>query len=205
MFPPETKQRIIHMKKYLRSLLETEDTEYKLEYLRIIQYYKDNPVKHYNINSCRNNKTLYAEYHHICPKWYYVWNNLAIDNSANNIVLLPFVQHITVHVLLAQHFKEINDLTNYYKAVKACQALNINTASIRQDFQISATLMDQLLAIRMDFADACKEAAKTNPVFNGTINAYKDLMTPEQQAQFRKTISNATKGEKIRDISGHLN
>ena len=86
-----TRKDNTYMKKYLRSLFETEDTKYKQEYLEIIQYYKDNPIVRYDIDICNKYPELYAEYHHICPKWYYKYNKQEIDNSSNNVVLLPFI------------------------------------------------------------------------------------------------------------------
>ena len=57
-------------------------------------------------------------------------------------------------------------------------------------------MLDQLCKLRLEFINVCKETAKKNPIFNGTINPYKDLMTKEEQTQFKLKISNVTKGEK---------
>ena len=71
-----TRKDNTYMKKYLRSLFETEDTKYKQEYLEIIQYYKDNPIKKYTADEIIKNPKLYSEIHHIIPRWYYKANNL---------------------------------------------------------------------------------------------------------------------------------
>ena len=134
------------MKKYLRSLFETEDTKYKQEYLEIIQYYKDNPIKKYTADEIIKNPKLYSEIHHIIPRWYYKANNLQLNNNDENIVRLPFDKHIKVHLLLVKHFEKINDKLNYYKAIRACVALDI---SISCKKEITKEALDELLQIRI--------------------------------------------------------
>ena len=134
------------MKKYLRSLFETEDTKYKQEYLEIIQYYKDNPIKKYTTDEIIKNPKLYSEIHHIIPRWYYKANNLQLNSNDENIVRLPFDKHIKVHLLLVKHFEKINDKLNYYKAIRACVALDI---SISCKKEITKEILDELLQIRI--------------------------------------------------------
>lgn len=53
------------------------------------------------INSARLNPPEIGHKHHIIPKCYFKMNNLDVDNSAENIVLLSKEQHAKVHQLMA--------------------------------------------------------------------------------------------------------
>ena len=154
------------MKKYLRSILETEDTKYKLEYLRIIQYYKDNPVKRASSDKILKDPSLYSEAHHIIPRWYYIYNGLELDNSEENLVRLPYFQHVKVHILLVSHFKEIGDTVNYHKALRSCKLILDANNNIKP---LDQSLMDELLQLKLQDIEYQREIAKavnsraTNP------------------------------------------
>lgn len=51
------------------------------------------------INAARLNPTKEGHKHHIVPKCWFKMNNLPIDNSKENIVLLSYEDHIKVHKL----------------------------------------------------------------------------------------------------------
>lgn len=51
------------------------------------------------INSSRLNQPESGHKHHIIPKCWFNMNNLPIDNSNNNIVLLSYEDHVKVHKL----------------------------------------------------------------------------------------------------------
>ena len=51
------------------------------------------------INAARLNPPESGHKHHIIPRCWFKMNNLPIDNSANNVVLLSVEDHYKVHVL----------------------------------------------------------------------------------------------------------
>lgn len=51
------------------------------------------------INAARLNQPKEGHRHHIIPKCWYKMNNLSIDNSNDNLVLLTYADHIKVHKL----------------------------------------------------------------------------------------------------------
>lgn len=53
------------------------------------------------INAAKLNPPKRGHKHHIIPKCWYKMNNLEIDNSKNNLVLLTKADHIKVHKLAA--------------------------------------------------------------------------------------------------------
>lgn len=51
------------------------------------------------INAARLNPPKEGHKHHIIPKCWYKMNNLSIDNSKDNLILLTYEDHIKVHKL----------------------------------------------------------------------------------------------------------
>lgn len=64
------------------------DNQYLLQYIQLIQ--------------CPNNTAEYTEKHHIIPRSYFKLNHLAVDNSADNLVRLSYIEHCKAHVLLCK-------------------------------------------------------------------------------------------------------
>lgn len=140
-------------KKYLQSIIESKDSNFKTEYFELITKYKNNPIQHININQCINSPTLYSEKHHINPKWYYITNNLQVDNSDNNLVRVSFEDHVKLHILLVKHFKAINDKPNYYKSLCACKAF-CRVLNLADDiYKINVNDLEQLKIYKI-LADA---------------------------------------------------
>lgn len=51
------------------------------------------------INAAKLNKPSQGHFHHIIPQCYYKMNNMQVDNSENNLVLLSPEDHLKVHKL----------------------------------------------------------------------------------------------------------
>lgn len=111
-----------HEHQYLQNIFETNDSPYKIEYLNIISNIKCLQLKKYSINDCIKFSYEYNELHHIIPKWYYFYNNIKLDNSIDNTVVVPYHTHIKLHILLLKHFQFIHDHINFKKAFYACIA-----------------------------------------------------------------------------------
>ena len=58
------------------------------------------------INNARLNPPIKGHKHHIIPRCWYKMNNLPVDNSDNNLVLLSVKDHIKVHKLLTLCVKD---------------------------------------------------------------------------------------------------
>jgi len=92
---------------------------------------KDAPVKNKDTMSCK---------HHIIPRCYYRHNNLEIDNSLENIVFLTPGEHLKVHILMREYFKDISDMKLYYSMALAIDRmtngdndwLKLRTSSIEE-------------------------------------------------------------------------
>lgn len=60
------------------------------------------------INNARLNPPIKGHVHHIVPKCWFKLNNLEIDNSKDNLVLLSYEDHIKVHKLTILCSKDDN-------------------------------------------------------------------------------------------------
>lgn len=58
------------------------------------------------INAARLNPPEGGHKHHIIPKCWFKLNNLSIDNSKNNMILLSYEDHVKVHQLMLLCMKE---------------------------------------------------------------------------------------------------
>ena len=57
------------------------------------------------INDARKNPPVKGQEHHIIPRCWYKVNNLKVDNSKDNLVLLTYEQHLKVHLLASYCIK----------------------------------------------------------------------------------------------------
>lgn len=66
--------------------------------------------------------------------------------------MVPYYIHIQLHILLAYHYRFINDKRNYYKAVRACLAFyNPLKSKIRNLIQLPNNLKNQLEKLRLEY------------------------------------------------------
>lgn len=107
----------------MMSLFDSPDTPYKQEYLELVKYYQEHPVKKHSWKECLQDPSLYSEKQHIIPQWFFKANGIPCDNSKENVVRVPFHVHMKMHILLAKHFEAVNDSENHACALYAVQLM----------------------------------------------------------------------------------
>ena len=153
--------------KYLQSIFESKDSNYKKQYFDIINKYKKTPIQFIKLEQCIDNPELYSEKHHINPRWYFNTNKIQIDNSDNNIIRVTYEDHVNLHFLLVKHYECINDTRNYYKALYACKAFYKRIHSTEKIYQLSNDVLAQLklYKIQADAAFAKTHSGKNCHLF----------------------------------------
>lgn len=159
--------------KHLNSIFESKNSKYKIQYFKIIDKYKKLNLKYTKKSIYITNPNLYYERHHICPRWFYITNCIDIVNK-DNIVIVPYIIHIKLHILLVKHFKYIDDKRNYYKAVRACLAFfNTHKLQIRNKIKIPINIYKQLLNIKNN------DYSKISSIYNKSKKLIIDINTGE--------------------------
>ena len=188
---------------YLKSILESDESIYKTEYLNIINKYKANPIKHFDLTTCIKYPNLYSEKHHIIPKWYFIANKIQIDNSDNNLVRVSYEDHVNLHFLLVKHFEIINDKPNFYKAVYACKAFYKQINSDYAFHQLSVDKLQQLklLKIQADHIYGKTHSGKNCHLFKWDKKTLKNMLIDFIESDYNLSILK----EKYNYTSGHSN
>lgn len=82
------------MNKHIESAFYTDSPEFE-KMMKIIINFQNNPIMDFS-----------AEKHHIVPRCYFKRNNLKIDNTKENLVTLPYWEHILVHYYSIECIKD---------------------------------------------------------------------------------------------------
>lgn len=164
--------------KYLLSIFETKDSEYKKQYFKIIENYKNNPISFVKIQDCLNNPELYSEKHHINPRWYYITNKIEIDNSDLNLIRVRYEDHVKLHFLLVKHYECIKDKRNYYKALYACKAFCKKLNTTEKIYELPEDILTQLkiYKIQADSVFAKLHSGKNCHLFKWDKQTLKNML-----------------------------
>ena len=193
---------------------DKQSNKFLIQMFKIINYRKQHKLEFIPVKD-RTETYIPSEDHHIIPKAFYRKNNMSIDNSIQNRVRLTYEEHIKVHILLCQYFKEKNDKQLYYAMIRSLTILNnrLNPAIIDKlsddDIKELANAKKNVgKIISEQFTKERKIAAsermkKMNATFVGKNNpmygqSVADHMTPEKAALWRQHL-------KERNFSGKRN
>ena len=147
-------------------------SEFYIRMRNIIDYRRNTPPT-----------TAKVQRHHIIPKSWYAHHDLQCDNSKDNLITVTPAEHLQLHVLLKQYFKEQNDLDMYYAMALAIDRMTNGN----QEF-INAIVND---TAEKDYY-LQQYSLNINEAAEATSYRYKQ-MTPEQRLKLSQAISNGWK------------
>lgn len=183
---------------------DRQTNQFLIKMFQIIDYRKLHPLTFLPLKE-RTKNYIQVRRHHIIPKSFFRKHKLKIDNSPNNLVLLTCEEHIKVHILLCQYFKDKHDIQMYYAMVRALSFLN---SQITNDIIDKLTDNDikELANARKNVGQiiskkftkerkiaASKRMKEMNATFVGKNNpmygqSVVDHMTPEKEALWRQHL-----------------
>ena len=126
------------------------------------------------------NKT-YCEKHHIIPRCFSKYHGYDIDNSAENIVYLSYIEHVKIHIYLKDYFLAKHDYNVGFANAKAITyMLGKNKSSIHELTQADEQWLNNI--------------AEQNKPFNKAATQHQiQKMSDAEKIQFRKACSEASK------------
>lgn len=128
----------------------SQDSIYKKQYLKSVDFWKSQNLKKYSISEYKNNSQLYYETHHIIPRWYYRNNKLELDNTSENKIIVPYKVHVELHILLKKHFQYIHDNINYASATEALKLFLKSNHISRRNAELNDEIINELLKNKID-------------------------------------------------------
>lgn len=97
-----------------------------------------------DLNQNTNWEKFKTQKHHIIPRYWFREKNLKIDNSKNNIVNLPYAEHLLAHYYLALCASNTNYRIKATKSLLHMNAHNYDLAFIQNNLSQINTLYDEM-------------------------------------------------------------
>lgn len=107
-------------------------------------------------NRNRKAEKFVTQNHHIIPKCYFKLNNLIVDNSRENKVVLIFKDHVLAHCYIVLASKE-----NIFKYYNMCAIYKVMHS---KDYSSMWELVENLDEVQLAYESARKVAFKYNPM-----------------------------------------
>lgn len=179
MTKEELKQKLLDLKIF-------ENNEYFNKYVEIVFENKDRKRK-------KKDKPFFDK-HHIIPKYYFKDNNLEVDNSKENLVVLTLKEHILVHYYLYESSKGLK--YKYYNLL-ALSVMIYGKKKYDKEWLLNEihNNLDKLVEIREIYrqGSSLHSSGESNPMFGKKHSEHTRKLISQRQKEYQKNHQNNSK------------